>query len=102
VLPGTTLSTRPSRTSTSESGCKDGREALLLECFTSAWIGEFGRRAREAARASASAAAVPERLLEPLELAFFGWRIGRRLDNPKFYPTTAGTAVRMLESVARE
>ncbi len=83
-------------------GLQRWSEALLLECFTSAWAGEFGHRAREAARASASAAGVPERLLEPLELAFFGWRIGRRLDNPSFYPTTAGTAARMLESIARE
>ncbi len=81
-------------------GLRRWSEELVLETFRSAWAGSFGRCARECARDSASAAAVPEDLLEPLELSLFGWRVGRRLDNPSFYPTSAATAARMLELAA--
>ena len=81
-------------------GLRRWSQPLVLECFTHAWTGAFGRGARDAARAAARAAAVPEQLLDPLELCVFAWRVGRRLANPSFYPTSASTAARMLEVAA--
>jgi hypothetical protein len=83
-------------------GLRRWSEDLVVESFDYAWAGTFGRLAREATRESASVAGVPEGLLGALELSTFGWRVGRRLDNPSFYPTSARTAARMLELVARE
>jgi hypothetical protein len=73
----------------------------LVETFREAWSGPFGESARESARRTASAVDVPDYLFEPLELVFFGLRIGRRLENrTSFYPTGPATAARMLEAVA--
>lgn len=55
-------------------------EDRVVRAFGSAWraSGLF-EGVRAAFRASALAAEVPERLLDPLQLAFFGRRLGRRL-----------------------
>lgn len=55
-------------------------EDRVVEAFGSAWVssGLFDG-VRDAFRVSALAADVPEPLLEPLQLAFFGRRLGNRL-----------------------
>lgn len=67
-----------------------------VEAFAAAWSGPFGAGARSAAARCAAAGGLDERD-DALVTAFLGWRVGRRLENPPFYPTTAATAARMLD-----
>jgi Phosphotransferase enzyme family len=51
-----------------------------VACFQAAWTAsDFCAGARRAARSAAAAAGVPTPMLDSLELAFFGRRLGRRL-----------------------
>lgn len=75
-------------------------QELVTETFESAWLrSEFGSRARASAAAALAAADVGEGLLESLEVAFFGNRLGRRLARPGEYATTPATAACHLELV---
>jgi hypothetical protein len=75
-------------------------QELITETFEAAWRGsEFGIRVRASAAQALAAADLGEALLEPLEVAFFGTRLGRRLARPADYPTTVATASRQLELV---
>ncbi len=75
-------------------------QELVTETFEAAWCGsEFGNRARAGAQEALAAADVGEALLEPLEVAFFGSRLGRRLARPEEYLTSPATAARHLELV---
>jgi hypothetical protein len=77
-------------------------EELVEEAFRRAWAASpFYGEARRAARAAATAAGVPDRFHDALELAFFGRRLGSRAKSPAAFPTGPGTAARMLESVCR-
>jgi hypothetical protein len=70
--------------------------------FQRAWKESvFYAEARTAARGAAQAADVPDRLLDPLELAFFARRLGHRVDRPTQFPTGPATAAFMLEQVSR-
>jgi hypothetical protein len=73
------------------------------DAFRNAWRdAPFYAGARNAARRAARAAEVPESLLDPLELAFFARRLGRRMDNPGGYPSGPRIAARMLELACLE
>ena len=72
-------------------------QEAVLAAFEGAWRGPFGAAARSHAARCAAAGGVPDDLHDDLVVAFLGWRVGRRLANPTFYPTTAATAARMLE-----
>lgn len=75
-------------------------EEAVVAAFTAAWSGSpFREGAREGAAATVLAAGVPESCLDPLEVAFFGHRLGRRIDREDAYPTGVRTAARMLEVV---
>ncbi len=75
-------------------------QELVAETFEAAWTSsEFGERARAGAAQSLAAADAPEALLEPLQVAFFGIRICRRLARPGDYMTTAATEARRLELI---
>ena len=65
------------------------------------WNGsDFWTRARAAARDSASAAAVPDWAMEPLEIVFFGSRVGdRAMPGRVDYATGLETVTRQLELV---
>ena len=62
-------------------------EDRVIEAFRRAWSDSpLFARARNAAREAAMATGVPGRLVEQLEVAFFGRRLGRRLTAPQRYP----------------
>jgi hypothetical protein len=70
----------------------------VVDAFAAAWTGSrFFEEARAQARRAAAGAGYPEGHLDSLEIAFFGYRLERRLTNPQDYPTTHQTAARMLE-----
>ncbi len=71
----------------------------VAHTFRDAWLGAWGGEARVAAAASATAAGVPERLVESLEVVFFARRLGRRLARPDVYATTPATAAAMLSLI---
>lgn len=77
-------------------------EARVEASFASAW--ESSARmagAREGFREAASAGGVPEALLDPLELAFFARRLGRRLASPGGYLVGVGPTAAAVERVSR-
>ena len=75
-------------------------EARLLEAFTAAWQDSpFWRGSRAAARDSARAAGVAEAVLDPLEIVFFGSRVGNRLAMPGWHPTGPAVAAAILRAV---
>ena len=77
-------------------------DARVLATFSAAWRDSgFWHDGREAARRAALAAGASEADLEPLEIAFFGSRIGDRLVRPGWHPYGAATAARELEVVCR-
>jgi Phosphotransferase enzyme family len=78
-------------------------EQRAVTALAASWDGsDLWRGARTAARECALAGGVPERLLEPLEVAFFGFRLGRRLlGTGVVYPTGPAAAAAQLELVCR-
>lgn len=81
-------------------GLRRWSEDRLLETFRRAWgHSPFFHHSRQAAADSARAAGVPDALIEPLQIAFYGVRVARRLIRPDRYPTDARTAARMLSVV---
>jgi hypothetical protein len=80
------------------SGWSQERVVAALE---QSWgSSEFWSRARQAARASAAAAGVPERAFEALEVVFFGSRVGDRVAAGRVeYATGLETVTRQLELV---
>lgn len=76
--------------------------ARLEASFAAAWgNSSLFEHVRAAQALSSVAAGVPESMVEPLRLAFFGRRLGRRLRRPSAYvvgPTVAAAAV---ETVCR-
>lgn len=75
-------------------------EERVMQSFTGAWTSApLFDDVREAFHRSARAAAVPDRLLEPLQVAFFARRLGRRIQKPEGHAVGARTAARMLELV---
>jgi aminoglycoside phosphotransferase (APT) family kinase protein len=72
-------------------------QEAVIESYRAAWSGGFGEAAHADAVRCAAAGGLDPAAGDALELVFLGWRVGRRLDNPAFYPTTAATAARMLE-----
>jgi hypothetical protein len=73
----------------------------VVAALERSWPGsEFWSRAREAARASAAAAGVPERAFDALEVVFFGSRVGDRVAAGRVdYATGLETVTRQLELV---
>jgi hypothetical protein len=70
------------------------------DCFKAAWTASpFCADARRAARTVAAAAGVPDPMLDSLELAFFGRRLGRRLLIPRPDSAAAVVAARMFQVV---
>ena len=68
-----------------------------VRCFEAAWTSSsFCAGARRAARTAAAAAGVPDAMLDPLELAFFGRRLGRRLLGPATAAADPAAAAGML------
>lgn len=81
-------------------GLRRWSENRLLETFRYAWDqSPFFHHARRAAADSARAAGVPDDLIEPLQIAFYGVRVARRLARPNRYATDARTAAKMLSVV---
>jgi hypothetical protein len=75
-------------------------QGLVSETFEAAWgDSEFGKGVRASAKEALEAAGVDGASLGPVEVAFFGTRLGRRLARPQEYPTTSATAARHLELV---
>lgn len=75
-------------------------EQRMLAAFRAAWLDSPSfAGARESGREAARAAGVSDALLEPLELVFFGRRLGRRVEAPECYATGPETAARMLALV---
>lgn len=73
-------------------------DELVLEAFEVAWRDStFFQGARAAAEDAARAAGVPERCLEPLVVAFFGNRLGRRVKAPHEHATGPRLAAATLE-----
>lgn len=74
-------------------------EERVAQSFAAAWPdAPWAAGARSAFRCSALAAGVPEPLLVPLQLAFFGRRLGRRLQRPAGYAVGPAAAARMVET----
>lgn len=71
-----------------------------VDCFEAAWTAsDFCAGARRAARTVAAAAGVPDTMLDSLEIAFFGRRLGRRLLIPHPDGAAAVVAARTLHVV---
>jgi hypothetical protein len=71
-----------------------------VDSFQAAWTAsDFCADARRAARTVAAAAGVPESMLDSLEIAFFGRRLGRRLLIPHPDGAAAVVAARILHVV---
>jgi Phosphotransferase enzyme family len=71
-----------------------------VDCFEAAWTAsDFCARGRRAARGVAAAAGVPDAMLDSLEVAFFGRRLGRRLLIPHADSSAAVVAARTLQVV---
>lgn len=74
-------------------------ERSVVDAFESGWSSSpFFTTARRAARAAAAAAGVGNDLYEPLEVAFFARRLGRRVVSDRFL-TGPETAARIVEVV---
>jgi hypothetical protein len=73
----------------------------VVSALERSWDGsDFWNRARAAARDSASAAGVPDWAIEPLEIVFFGSRVGdRAMPGRVDYATNLDTVTRQLELV---
>jgi hypothetical protein len=70
----------------------------VVEAMRLAWTqAPFGRDARAAAGAAATAAGFPASDLEALELVFFARRLGQRLANPGAWAVDPESAARMTE-----
>jgi Phosphotransferase enzyme family len=80
-------------------GLRRWSQERVLDTFRAALESPFYQVSREAGRAAALAAGVPDSLLEPLEIAFFARRVLVRRADPSRFPTSATTAARMLEAV---
>lgn len=76
-------------------------DELALAAFAQAWRhSALWRGAREAGRAAAAAAGVPEAMGEPLEVAFFATRVGDHIELPHVNRgTSIVAAIGMLEVV---
>ena len=74
----------------------------VVASFREAWTSSpLFAGARAGARESARAAGVPEALLEPLEVAFFARRLGRRLTGSSLRHLDVGSVAQMLSVVCR-
>ena len=76
-------------------------QEAVVEALERSWAAsDFWTRARAAARTSATAAGVPDWALEPLEVVFFGSRVGdRAMPGRVDYATGLDTVTRQLELV---
>lgn len=75
-------------------------EEIALETFKASWNdSSFWKGGRSAARDAASAASVPHRLMDSLEVTFFARRLAWRLLAPDRFQTGPRLAAGMLEHV---
>lgn len=73
-------------------------QELVIDTFEAAWLhSDFGDQARASTERALVAAGLPESLREPMEVACFAARTGRRLAKPAAYPTAVATEARRLE-----
>lgn len=76
-------------------------DEAVVAAFEAGWSDSpHYRGARARARSAVQAAGLEDADADALELAFFGLRLGRRLERPQDWPTGAGSAARMLETAA--